>query len=98
MSDKNSLQPLGKAEIEDRLGKIKGWQVSEGRKIYKEFKFPDFEKALAFVNEVGKIAEEENHHPEIHLSWGRVMVEISTHHVSRLSEKDFILAAKIDKI
>ncbi len=92
------VPPLKGEELDLYLEKVAGWQVFEGKKIYKEFKFPDFEKALAFVNQVGRIAEEEGHHPDVRLSWGKVLVELSTHAISGLSENDFILAAKIDKI
>lgn len=85
-------------ELNFYLGKVNNWQLYKEKKIRKEFKFPDFKKALFFVNKVGDISETENHHPEIHLSWGRVVVEIWTHTISGLSENDFILAAKIDKI
>lgn len=64
--------------------------------LEKTFEFPDFAEALAFTNQVGAIAEAAGHHPDIHLSWGRVRIEIWTHAIGGLSESDFILAAKID--
>ncbi|HVZ39826.1 MAG TPA: 4a-hydroxytetrahydrobiopterin dehydratase [Candidatus Kapabacteria bacterium] len=73
------------------------WSVVNAHHLHKEFAFPDFKTAIAFTNRVGEIAEREGHHPDIHLSWGRVAIEIWTHKVNGLTESDFILAAKIDK-
>lgn len=75
-----------------------GWEIIEDKKIQKEFVFKDFIEALAFVNSVGEIAEQEEHHPDIVLSYGRVVVELSTHDIGGLSEKDFVVADKIDLI
>lgn len=67
-------------------------------KLKKEFKFPDFKSALAFANRVGDIAESEGHHPDITVSYGKVAVELFTHAVQGLTENDFIVAAKVDKL
>jgi 4a-hydroxytetrahydrobiopterin dehydratase len=75
-----------------------GWQVVEEHHLEKAYPFPNFREALAFVNKVGEIAEEEGHHPDIFLSYGKVMVQLWTHKIDGLSESDFILAAKCDKI
>ena len=64
----------------------------------KEYTFPDFVSALAFVNKVGEVAEAEGHHPDIHLTWGKVRIEVWTHKIDGLTESDFILAAKIDEV
>lgn len=74
------------------------WRVVDNHHIERTFSFPDFAQALAFTNAVGAIAEQEGHHPDIHLAWGRVRVEIWTHKIDGLTESDFILAAKIDKV
>lgn len=75
------------------------WETEDdSKKIKKIFIFKDFKESLAFVNKVGALAEEEGHHPDLHLFYGRVIVELSTHAVKGLSENDFILAAKIEKI
>ena len=66
--------------------------------IAKSFVFPDFRQALEFVNRVGKLAEEQGHHPDLTLSWGKVDVVIFTHKIKGLSESDFILGAKIDRL
>ncbi len=74
------------------------WDARDERVLSKDFKFPDFAQALAFVNRVGAIAEEEQHHPDLFLAWGRVRIEIWTHSIGGLSESDCILAAKIDAL
>jgi 4a-hydroxytetrahydrobiopterin dehydratase len=63
----------------------------------REFRFPDFKQALEFVNRVGAIAEQEGHHPDILLAWGKVGITLWTHTIDGLTESDFILAAKIDR-
>ena len=79
-----------------------GWNIIKDKKdIYfleKQFSFKNFLDSQKFVNEVGKISEEEGHHPEITFGWGYAKINITTHAIEGLSENDFILAAKIDKI
>ena len=74
------------------------WEVVGDKKIQKNFTFKDFKEALSFTDQIGLLAEEEGHHPDIHLSYGKVKVELWTHAVNGLSENDFILAAKIDTL
>ncbi len=86
-------------EIMELMESLKeGWEVIDNKKLKKSFKFKDFKEALDFTNKVGHLAEEEGHHPNILLSWGRVVIELWTHKIGGLHENDFILAAKIDKI
>lgn len=80
------------------LDQLNGWQVEGGHHLAKEVSFPDFVTALAFVNQVGALAEEQAHHPDLLLTWGRVHIDIWTHKVNGLTESDFILAAKIDQL
>ena len=76
-----------------------GWMlVDNAHLLVREFRFKDFAQAMAFANKVAAIAEEENHHPDMAISWGSVSVELTTHAIAGLSENDFILAAKIDQI
>lgn len=75
-----------------------GWEVHDTKMIVKTFSFLDFKQTMAFVNKVADLAEEEGHHPDMHVSWGRAVIELSTHAVKGLSENDFILAAKIDRL
>ena len=88
---------LRRDEIERLLADLDQWAVEREHHLAKTFTFPDFSGALAFVNRVGAIAEHEGHHPDIHLAWGMVRVEIWTHKIDGLTESDFILAAKIDE-
>jgi len=75
-----------------------GWQVVREHHLSKQYPFPDFRTALGFVNRVGELAEQQGHHPDLHLSWGLVGVEIWTHKIDGLTESDFVLAAKIDSL
>ena len=74
------------------------WYVAEEHHLERQFKFEDFRQALDFVNEVGAIAEEQDHHPDIYLSYGKVKIQLWTHKIDGLHENDFILAAKIDAL
>lgn len=73
-----------------------GWTIVEEHHLEKEYTFKNFKEALAFTNVIGKVAEEEGHHPDIMLTWGKVKLQIWTHKIDGLSESDFILAAKIE--
>jgi 4a-hydroxytetrahydrobiopterin dehydratase len=75
-----------------------GWKVVEEHHLEQEYKFKDFKEALAFVNDLGTLAEDEGHHPDIHLSWGKVKVTFWTHKIKGLSESDFVMAAKCDAL
>jgi 4a-hydroxytetrahydrobiopterin dehydratase len=91
------IPPLKSDEIAELLEQLGGgWDVVEDHHLVKEFRFEDFAAALAFVNRIGEIAEEQGHHPDLELSWGRVGIKIWTHAIDGLAESDFILAAKID--
>ncbi len=74
------------------------WYVAEEHHLEREFTFDDFRQALDFVNEVGELAEEQGHHPDIYLSYGKVKIELWTHKINGLHENDFIMAAKIDAL
>ena len=92
--------PMPRADAESLLKQVDGWELVDDAvlKISKNFKFKNFKEALEFVDKVGGIAESEGHHPGIAFGWGRAEVTLYTHAVSGLSENDFILASKIDKI
>jgi 4a-hydroxytetrahydrobiopterin dehydratase len=77
---------------------VDGWNVVEEHHITKVFNFPDFRGALRFVKCAGELAEEQGHHPDIFLAWGRVEITTWTHKIDGLTESDFILAAKIDQL
>ena len=91
--------PLTPAEIEPLISTLNAnWNVIEHHHLSKTFTFPDFKSALMFVNNVGDIAETENHHPNISFTWGSVTITIWTHKIDGLAKSDFILAAKINNI
>lgn len=94
---KGGVPPVQGEELKQLASQVSGWQVVNAHHITKEFKFPDFAQALAFVNRVGAVAEAEGHHPDLELAWGRVGVKTWTHKIDGLTESDFILAAKIDE-
>ena len=95
------VSPLDISEIHKYQKKVDGWTVKPNEKkvffLEKKFKFKDFLTSQNFVNEVSKISEEENHHPDISFGWGYATIKITTHAIEGLSENDFILAAKIDQ-
>ena len=92
---------LKATESLEKLGKLnENWQLEDNNHhIQREFEFEDFQKALDFVNNVGKIAEEEGHHPVINnFTWGKATIKLYTHKINGLHENDFIMAAKIDEM
>ncbi len=94
-----STPPVTGEELERLSAELSSrWHVEDEHHLIADFEFDDFVGALDFTNRVGAVAEEEGHHPEIRLTWGRASVKIWTHAIDALSESDFILAAKIDEI
>jgi len=93
---RGGVPPLKGRELEEMLKQVSGWMVVNEHHLTKTYKFPDFRQALAFVNRVGEIAEQQGHHPDIFLAWGKVEVTFWTHAIDGLTESDFIMAAKID--
>jgi 4a-hydroxytetrahydrobiopterin dehydratase len=90
---------LNQAEITKFLQQLKTpWEVVDGMKIVKDFDFRDYPSVIGFVNRVAVLADEEGHHPVMHVYFSRVKIEIWTHAIVGLSENDFILAAKIDEL
>ena len=95
---RGGVPPLPGEEIAKLQAQLDGWEVVNGHHLRKEYKFEDFKEAQAFVNRVGELAEEQGHHPDICYGWGRAEITIWTHKIDGLTESDFILAAKIDKL
>jgi 4a-hydroxytetrahydrobiopterin dehydratase len=85
-------------DIQNLLPAVPGWRVVDGHHLERTYTFPDFAQALAFVNRAGAIAEEEGHHPDMVLSWGKVTVTVWTHKIDGLTESDFVLAAKYNEL
>jgi len=94
---RGGVPPLTAEQIKPLTSEVADWNVVNNHHIEREFKFSDFKTALDFVDKVGAIAEEQGHHPDIYLAWGKARVTIWTHKIDGLTESDFILAAKIDK-
>ena len=94
--------PFDISEIHKYQKKVDGWLLNKNEKnmffLEKNFKFKNFVESQNFINDVGKISEDEGHHPDIIFGWGYAKIKITTHAINGLSENDFILAAKIDKI
>ena len=91
-------RPIDGEQLDEMLALCPGWHTTDGNKITKEYKFADWKGAADFCYRVADLAEQEGHHPDIHLYYGKVVIECSTHKVKGLSENDFILAAKIDRM
>ncbi len=95
---RGGVPPLAGPEIEKLLRQLEGWQVADEHHLSKTYKFKDFRESLEFVNRVGALAEQQGHHPDICFGWGTAEIKIWTHEINGLTESDFVLAAKIDKI
>lgn len=99
MPCKGAVAPLRGREVAELLEVLAaGWRAVDDHHLEKEYRFRDFRAALAFTNRIGELAEAQGHHPDIHLSWGRVRLAIWTHKIDGLTESDFILAAKADQV
>ena len=96
---RGGVPPLAAAEREALLEQLgHGWRVVDGHHLEKEWTFADFAGALAFTNRVGALAEQEGHHPDIHLAWGKVRLTVWTHKIDGLTESDFVFAAKVETL
>ncbi|HKR60751.1 MAG TPA: 4a-hydroxytetrahydrobiopterin dehydratase [Pyrinomonadaceae bacterium] len=95
---RGGVPPLKGDELQRLESELSDWSVVEEHHLSKVYKFRDFAEALAFVNRVGELAEQQGHHPDICFGWGKVEVTIWTHKIDGLTESDFILAAKIDTL
>jgi 4a-hydroxytetrahydrobiopterin dehydratase len=104
LADKNcvpcrgGVPPVQGEELKKMLQHVPHWKAVTEHHILRTFTFPDFQKALDFVNRVGAVAEQQGHHPDILLGWGKAEITLWTHKVDGLTESDFIMAAKIDKL
>jgi 4a-hydroxytetrahydrobiopterin dehydratase len=95
---RGGVPPLKGADLEKLHHSVSEWTVVNEHHLEREFKFPDFKHALDFVNRVGALAEEQGHHPDILLVWGKAAITLWTHKIDGLTESDFIMAAKIDRL
>jgi len=95
---RGGVPPLTPEEQAPLLKELPEWKVESGHHLVRDYKFSDFMAALDFTNRAGKVAEEQGHHPEITVGWGHARVDIWTHKIDGLTESDFILAAKFDRL
>ena len=98
---RGGVATLTDAEVEALMPQVPLWRVETKdavKRLSREFAFADFRSAMAFAVKVGELAEQEDHHPELQVSWGRVVVETWTHKIRGLHQNDFILAAKTDRL
>lgn len=95
---KGGVPPMEKPRAEELLSELdEGWGLNADGHLERTYSFSNFVDAIAFANRVGDIAEEQNHHPDLYVAWGRCRVEIWTHKIQGLTESDFYLAAKADR-
>jgi 4a-hydroxytetrahydrobiopterin dehydratase len=96
---RGGVPPLPRTEAEALLAKVPGWRLNpDATRIARDFTFPDFATALAFVVHIGATAEAAGHHPDIALGWGYANIALHTHAIGGLQRADFVLAAKIDAL
>ncbi len=90
--------PLKGKELAELRRQVTGWEVVEEHHLRRRFRFKNFREALDFVNEVGELAEEQGHHPDVGFGWGYAEVTVWTHKIDGLTESDFIFVAKVDRL
>jgi len=95
---RGGIPPLPRERIDVLLAQLEpGWELTANGHLLRTYEFRDFAKAMEFANRVADIAEEQAHHPDLHVAWGKCAVEIWTHKIDGLTESDFFLAAKTDR-
>jgi 4a-hydroxytetrahydrobiopterin dehydratase len=94
---KGGVPPLDAQQISVLLPRVDGWEVEDGTRLHRCYRFPNWKEALRFVNLVGDIAEAEGHHPDLCLRWGEVAATVWTHKIRGLTVSDFVLAAKMNR-
>ena len=95
---RGGVPPLKGNALNAFKSEVPDWEVVAEHHLHKAFRFPDFQKALDFVNRAGAIAEEQGHHPDISFGWGYATVSLRTKKIKGLHENDFIMAGRIDRI
>lgn len=95
---RGGVPPLAGEALEALHKQVPLWSVVDSHHLHRQFRFPDFKQALEFVNRVGALAEQQGHHPDILLAWGKAEVTLWTHKIDGLTESDFVMAAKIDRL
>jgi 4a-hydroxytetrahydrobiopterin dehydratase len=95
---RSDAPPLRLEQIQPLLAQLQGWRVEDSKRLIKTYKFKNFVEAVRFVNALTPVAEEQGHHPDLYVAWGEVRASLSTHSIGGLSEKDFSLASKLDRV
>jgi 4a-hydroxytetrahydrobiopterin dehydratase len=95
---RGGVPSLTAEEIQPLAAQVSDWEVVDGHHLERKYKFSNFAETLNFVNRIGELAEAQGHHPDICFGWGKADVWIWTHKIDGLTESDFVLAAKIDKL
>jgi 4a-hydroxytetrahydrobiopterin dehydratase len=95
---KGGTPPLKGKELAELHRQVPEWEVVEEHHLRRRFRFKNFREALSFVNEVGELAEEQGHHPDVGFGWGYAEVTVWTHKIDGLTESDFVFAAKVDAL
>jgi len=96
---RGGVPPLAGEELERLRAELgRGWEVVDGHHLEKTYAFGDFRGALEFTRRVGEMCEEQGHHGDIHLSWGKVKLQVWTHKIDGLTESDFVWAAKAERL
>jgi 4a-hydroxytetrahydrobiopterin dehydratase len=95
---RGGIPPLTRSQFEPLLTELSSWQVINESRLRKTYKTKDFAEALALANKIGALAEQQGHHPDLTVRWGELIIDLWTHKIDGLTESDFILAAKIDKL
>ena len=95
---RGGVPPLTADEIKPLAQQLPDWDIVDGHHLDRTYKFKNFRDALDFTNKVGELAEEQGHHPDIYLSWGKVGIRLWTHKIDGLTESDFVMAAKIERL
>lgn len=95
---RGGVPPLTEVEIQPLLAQLHDWRVEDNKKLIKSYRFKNFVQAVDFVNAITSVAEEESHHPDLYVRWGEVRVYLWTHKIDGLTESDFVMAAKIDRV
>ena len=95
---RGGVPPLPKEEQERLIQEVEGWSFNASGHLEKSYTFDGFRPGLEFVKRVGEMAEEQGHHPDVYLAWGKVTLEVWTHKIGGLVESDFIFAAKADAL
>jgi len=95
---RGGVPPMKGEQINEMSSQLPDWQVVNEHHLQRAYSFKDFRETLDFVNRIGELAEEQGHHPDICFGWGKADITIWTHKIDGLTESDFVLAAKIDKL